>query len=65
MVFTVENSSKSLIGWSVIVEGFVNVYRGTGRVLLCPTKRGLSPAGGKTKEKTIDSSKDDLSDEED
>lgn len=63
--FTVEKTTKTLIGSTVSGEGFVNVYRGTGRVLLCPTKLGLSPAGGKTKEKTIDSSKEDLSDEED
>lgn len=35
--FTVERSSKSLIGSAVAKEGFVNVYRGTGRVLMTPT----------------------------
>lgn len=34
--FRVEKSSKSLIGSAVSGEGFVNVYRGTGRVLLAP-----------------------------
>ncbi len=35
--FTVERSSKTLIGSAVTGEGFLNVYRGTGKVLLCPT----------------------------
>ena len=34
--FTVEKSTKSLIGSAVSKEGFVNVYRGTGRILLAP-----------------------------
>jgi uncharacterized protein (AIM24 family) len=34
--FTVEKSTKSLIGSAVSGEGFVNVYRGTGKVLMCP-----------------------------
>lgn len=34
--FRVEKSSKSLIGSAVSGEGFVNVYRGTGRVLMAP-----------------------------
>lgn len=34
--FTVERSSKSLLGSAVSGEGLVNVYRGTGKVLLCP-----------------------------
>ena len=34
--FTVEKSSKSLIGSAVSAEGFVNVYRGTGKILLAP-----------------------------
>lgn len=34
--FTVEKSSKSLIGSGLSGEGLVNVYRGTGRVLLAP-----------------------------
>ena len=32
--FRVEKSSKSLIGSAVSGEGFVNVYRGTGRILM-------------------------------
>lgn len=34
--FTVEKSTKSLIGSAVSGEGFVNVYRGTGKVLMAP-----------------------------
>lgn len=34
--FTVERSTKTLIGSAVSGEGLVNVYRGTGRVLMCP-----------------------------
>lgn len=37
--FTVEKSSKSLLGSAVSGEGFVNVYRGTGKILLAPTIR--------------------------
>jgi len=38
--FTVEKSGKSLIGSAISAEGFVNVYRGTGKILLAPV---LSP----------------------
>ena len=34
--FTVERSSKTLIGSAVNKEGLVNVYRGTGKVLMSP-----------------------------
>lgn len=34
--FTVERSGKSLIGSAASGEGLVNVYRGTGKVLLAP-----------------------------
>jgi uncharacterized protein (AIM24 family) len=34
--FRVEKSTKSLIGSAVSGEGFVNVYRGTGKVLMAP-----------------------------
>ena len=36
--FTVERSSKSLIGSAVSGEGLVNVYRGTGKILIAPTE---------------------------
>lgn len=35
--FTVEKSTKSLIGSAISKEGFVNVYRGTGTILMAPT----------------------------
>lgn len=34
--FTVEKSSKSLLGSAVSGEGLVNVYRGTGKILMAP-----------------------------
>ena len=34
--FTVERSGKSLIGSAASGEGLVNVYRGTGRVMMAP-----------------------------
>ena len=34
--FTVERSTKTLVGSAVSGEGLVNVYRETGRVLMCP-----------------------------
>ena len=34
--FTVEKSTRSLIGSAVSGEGLVNVYRGTGTVLMAP-----------------------------
>lgn len=45
--FTVEKSTKSLLGSAVSGEGLVNVYRGTGKVLMAPTARekfGASPS---------------------
>lgn len=35
--FTVERSSKSLVGSAMSGEGLVNVYRGTGKILMAPT----------------------------
>lgn len=35
--FTVERSGRSLIGSAASGEGLVNVYRGTGKVLMAPT----------------------------
>lgn len=37
--FTVERSSKTLLGSAVSGEGLVNVYRGSGRILLAPTMK--------------------------
>ncbi len=48
--FTVEKSTKSLIGSGISGEGFVNVYRGSGKVLLAPVngqamdQRTISPS---------------------
>ena len=39
--FTVERSGKSLIGSAASGEGLVNVYRGTGKVLLAPVTQGM------------------------
>lgn len=39
--FTVERSGKSLIGSAASGEGLVNVYRGTGKVLLAPVRAGM------------------------
>ena len=39
--FTVERSGKSLIGSAASGEGLVNVYRGTGKVLLAPVANGF------------------------
>ncbi len=40
--FTVERSGKSLIGSAASGEGLVNVYRGTGKVLLAPVVKGVA-----------------------
>ena len=53
--FTVERSSKSLIGSMFNKEGLVNVYRGTGKVLMAPTiagtlmNEGLNPVANASK----------------
>ena len=36
--FTVEKSTRSLLGSAVAGEGFVNVYRGTGKILMSPVR---------------------------
>ena len=38
--FTMERSSKSLLGSVVNGEGLVSVYRGTGKILMTPTPDG-------------------------
>lgn len=38
--FTVEKSTKSLIGSALSGEGLVNVYRGSGRILMAPVAFG-------------------------
>ena len=45
--FTVERSSRTLIGSAASGEGLVNVYRGTGRVLVAPVRDSqLGSLGG-------------------
>lgn len=39
LAFTVERSGKSLVGSAASGEGLVNVFRGTGKVLLAPVAR--------------------------
>lgn len=39
--FRVERSGKTLIGSAASGEGFVNVYRGTGKVLLAPVDKAV------------------------
>ena len=34
--FTVERTTKTLVGSAASGEGLVNVYRGTGRILVAP-----------------------------
>ena len=41
--FTVERSGKSLIGSAASGEGLVNVYRGTGKILLAPVQKTITP----------------------
>lgn len=43
--FTVERSSKSLFGSMMNGEGLVNVYRGTGKILMAPTLPGAEDEG--------------------
>ena len=38
--FTVERTTASLVGSAASGEGFVNVYRGSGRVLIAPVNKG-------------------------
>lgn len=40
--FTVERSGKSLIGSAMGGEGLVNVYRGTGRIMMAPMQAATS-----------------------
>ncbi len=43
--FSVEKSSKSLLGSAVSGEGLVNVYRGTGKIWMAPVIGGSYAAG--------------------
>ncbi len=44
--FTVERSGKSLIGSAASGEGLVNVYRGTGKILLAPVQKTITAWSG-------------------
>lgn len=49
--FTVERSTKTLIGSAASGEGLVNVYRGTGKILMAPVRNNFyiaKPEGGNT-----------------
>ena len=49
--FTVEKMTGSFIGSAASGEGFVNVYRGTGRILIAPVRNNggiVSATGGNT-----------------
>lgn len=49
--FTVEKMTGSFVGSAASGEGFVNVYRGTGRILIAPVRYNggiVSAAGGNT-----------------
>ena len=39
--FTVERTTSTLIGSAASGEGLVNVYRGTGRVLIAPVANNM------------------------
>lgn len=56
--FTVEKSTNTLLGSAVSGEGFVNVYRGSGKILLAPTVAGTTMSGANSpKESASTSSK--------
>ena len=43
--FTVEKSSRSLLGSAVSGEGLVNVYRGSGKIWMAPVIQGFAVSG--------------------
>lgn len=50
--FTVEKAGKTLIGSGLSGEGFVNVYRGTGKILMAPTIPGTTASNAYGPEQT-------------
>ena len=42
LILAADCSGKSLIGSAASGEGLVNVYRGTGKVLLAPVTKGFA-----------------------
>ena len=54
--FTTENASKSIVGSTLSGEGVVNVYRGTGKVLVAPTMNGtVNPSSNGPEQTTANS----------
>ncbi len=60
LAFTVEKSTSSLVGSLVSGEGFVNVYRGTGRILMAPTANGTLMKQNNSPKETEKSSSDGI-----
>ena len=59
--FTTENASKSIVGSTLSGEGVVNVYRGTGKVLVAPTMNGtVNPSSNGPEQTTANSGSDSL-----
>ena len=59
--FTTENASKSIVGSTLSGEGVVNVYRGTGKVLVAPTMNGTVNPSSNGPEQTTANSGSDIS----
>ncbi len=57
--FTVEAATDSLIGSAVSGEGLVNVYRGTGRVMIAPVGKALRDTRKKAKEEAAKKEQDE------
>lgn len=59
--FTTENASKSIVASTLSGEGVVNVYRGTGKVLVAPTMNGtVNPSSNGPEQTTAKSGSDSL-----
>ena len=58
--FTVEKSTKSLIGSGLSGEGFVNVYRGTGKILMAPVMNGTTMSSNNGAQQNAKSSSNGL-----
>ena len=55
------NASKSIVGSTLSGEGVVNVYRGTGKVLVAPTMNGtVNPSSNGPEQTTANSGSDSL-----
>ena len=58
--FTVEKSTQSLLGSMVSGEGFVNVYRGSGKILMAPTVTGTTMSTSHSPKEDTSTSSDGL-----